>query len=61
MGGAVPGLVFLCSIRKHTERASYGEQTSQQHPSMASKTSSCFQVPPCFAPVPTLMGYDVEL
>ena len=39
MGGAIPGLVVLDSIRKQAERAIQGKQASKEHPSMASASA----------------------
>jgi hypothetical protein len=43
VGGAIPGLVVLGSIRKQVERARRKKQTSKQHPSMASESASAFR------------------
>lgn len=57
MGGAVPGLMALSSIRKQNE------QTSKQLSSMAS-VSSCLQLPSLFEFLPYLplmMDYDADI
>jgi hypothetical protein len=44
VGGVIPGLGDLGSIRKQAELAT-GKQASKQHSSMASTIRSCLQVP----------------
>ena len=45
MGGAIPGLVVLGSIRKQAEEAM--GKVSKQHPSMASASSPASRFQPC--------------
>ena len=45
VGGAVPGLVGLCSTGKQAGGRVNIEQVCKQHLSMAFATSSCLQVP----------------
>jgi hypothetical protein len=48
VGGAIPGLVILSSIRKQAEQERHGEQASKNH------TSMTFACTPAFMFLPNL-------